>query len=282
MSKLELSILENARKLENLEKDFLKFTYETSKPQNQEGLSVFFEESMRLAAMAFTAKNEILEAFKDVTELTIIDKRVLKTLDAIRYGNKFYSITFYENVAEMLNVNTENDADIISLSIHDVLHDKFDDLFSEFHSYFDVVGYFFEKIKIGPIISSLKIPAHLLSYFNELKESYAFGQYKASTALCRSLLEIALYEKLKARGVFKNKNPKVTNIDVTKEDNLCRYINMAKWEKMLSKSSGDTAHEIRRAANEVLHAKKVRAELDRKFVMDTIFSTVKIIEELYR
>jgi len=72
---------------------------------------------------------------------------VLKTLDAIRYGNKFYSITFYENVAEMLNVNTENDADIISLSIHDVLHDKFDDLFSEFHSYFDVVGYFFEKSK---------------------------------------------------------------------------------------------------------------------------------------
>jgi len=74
-----------------------------------------------------------------------------------------------------------------------------------------------------------------LSYFNELKESYAFGQYKASTALCRSLLEIALYEKLKARGVFKNKNPKVTNIDVTKEDNLCRYIKHGKVGKNVVK-----------------------------------------------
>jgi hypothetical protein len=281
MSKLEIRVLENARKLENLEKDFLKFTYETSKPKTKEALSGFFEEAIRLAAAAFAARNEILEDFKDVTELTIIDKRVLRTLDAIRHDDKFYSIAFHENIAEMLNANAENDADRISLSIHDVLHDKFDDLFSEFHSWFDIIGYYFDKIKVGPIISSLKVPAHLLSYFDELKESYAFGQYKASTALCRTLLEIAMYDKLKAKGAFKNKDSKVTSIDVTKEDNLCRYINMAKCEKMLSKNSTDTAHEIRRAANEVLHAKEAGKKLDRKFVIDTIFSTVKIVEELY-
>jgi len=282
MSEIEGRVLGNARKLEKLEKEFLKFTYETSKPKSSEELTAFLGESIRIASEAFAARNEILDDFKDVTELRIIDKQVLKVLDNVRRCDKFYSIAFHENIGEMLNAKTENETDKISITIEDVLHDKFHDLFSEFHSWFDLIGYYFNRIQIGPIISSSKVPSYLLSYFDELKESYAFGQYKASTALCRTLIEIALYEKLKAKGAFKNKDPKVININVAKEDNLNRYINMAKWEKILSEFSADAAHKIRLTANDVLHVKEAPRKLDQKFVFDTIISTVNIVEELYR
>ncbi len=282
MISTERRVLENVRKLEKLEKEFLKFTYETSKPQTAEELTAFLGEAMRTAAEAFTAKNEILEDFKDITELRIQDRQALRLLDGIRKGDKFYSIAFHENVGEMLNAKTESRSDQIATSLHDILFDKFDDLFSDFHSWFDVLGYYSSKIVIGPIISSSKVPSHLLSYFEELKETYAFGQYRASIALCRALLEMALYRKLKARGAFKDKDPKVTNIDVAREDNLNRYINMAKWEKVLSKDSHDMAHGIRKTANDVLHTKDAEKPLDHKVVVDTIFATIRILEELYR
>jgi hypothetical protein len=282
MTATEQRVLKNVRKFERLEKEFLKFTYETSKPQSPEELSAFLGEMMKTAVEAFTAKNEILEDFKDVTELRIQDRQALRLLDSIRRDDKFYSIAFYENVGKMLNTKAKNRTDEIAMSIRDILSDKFDDLFSDFHSWFDVTGYYFAKIKIGPIISSFKVPSYLLSYFEELKETYAFGQYRASVALCRALLEMALYRKLKARGAFKDKEPKFTSINVAREDNLNRYINMAKWEKILSKGSLDIAHGIRKTANDVLHSKDAEKQFDHKVVTDTIFGTLRILEELYR
>jgi len=167
-------------------------------------------------------------------------------------------------------------------SIEDILNDKFEDIFSDFHSWFDVTSYYLAQITIGPIISSFKIPSYLLSYFTEIKETYAFGKYRASVALCRALLEMALYRKLKAKGAFRDKDPKVTGINVAREDNLNRYINMAKWEKVLSKDSLDLAHQIRKTANGVLHIKDSEKQLNKKIVVDTIFATLRILEGLYR
>lgn len=278
----EQRILDNVRKLDRLEKEFLKFNYEITKPRNPEELTAFLRELIRTATEAFNAKNNILDDFKDLNELSIQDRQALQMLDSIRRGDKFYSIAFYENIGEMVNADAESRANEIATSVQDILYDKFDDLFSDFHSWFDVTSYYFAKIKIGPIISSFKVPSYLLSYFKEIKETYAFGQYRASVALCRALLEMALYRKLKAKGAFRDKDPKVTSIDVAREDNLNRYINMAKWEKIFSKDSQDIAHGIRKTANDVLHIRDVEKQLDHKIVVDTIFATLRLLEELYR
>lgn len=282
MTTTEQRILDNVRKLDGLEKEFLKFNYETAKPRNSEESITFLRELIRTATEAFTTRNNILEDFKDVTELNIQDRQALRLLDSIRRGDKLYSIAFYENVGEMVNAGAENKDNKMATSFEDILYDKFDDLFSDFHSWFGITSYYLAQITIGPIISSFKIPSYLLSYFSEIKETYAFGKYRASVALCRALLEMALYRKLKAKGAFRDKDPKVTSIDVSKEDNLNRYINMAKWEKILSKDSQDLAHRIRRAANDVLHIKDSEQQLDHKIVVDTIFATLRILEGLYR
>jgi len=282
MTSTERRILENVRKLDRLEKEFRKFTYETKKPQTSEELSAFFDEAMRTATDAFNTKSEILGNFKEVAELTTQDRQALRLLDSLRRGDKLYSIAFYENVVERLNEKAESRADKIATSLYDILHTKFDDLFLHFHSWFDVLGYYSSKIVIGPIIASSKVPSHLVSYFDELRETYAFGQYRASAALCRALLEMALYRKLKARGLFKEKDSKVTSIDVTRQSSLNYYIDMAKREHILSKDTYDSAKSIRKAAGDILHTKDNEKPIDHKLVVDTIFDTIRIIEDLYR
>ncbi len=282
VTKTEKQILDNVRKLELLEREFKKFNYETATPRNSDESISFLREIIRIAGEAFTTRNKILEDFKDVTELNIQDKQALGLLDSVRRNDKLYSIAFYENVGGIINADAENQENKMPTSIEDILNDKFEDIFSDFHSWFDVTSYYLAQITIGPIISSFKIPSYLLSYFTEIKETYAFGKYRASVALCRALLEMALYRKLKAKGAFRDKDPKVTGINVAREDNLNRYINMAKWEKVLSKDSLDLAHQIRKTANGVLHIKDSEKQLNKKIVVDTIFATLRILEGLYR
>ena len=282
VTKTEKQILDNVRKLELLEREFKKFNYETATPRNSDESISFLREIIRIAGEAFTTRNKILEDFKDVTELNIQDKQALGLLDSVRRNDKLYSIAFYENVGGIINADAENQENKMPTSIEDILNDKFEDIFSDFHSWFDVTSYYLAQITIGPIISSFKIPSYLLSYFSEIKEAYAFGKYRASVALCRALLEMALYRKLKAKGAFRDKDPKVTSINVAREDNLNRYINMAKWEKILSKDSLDLAHQIRKTANSVLHIKDSEQQLDKKIVVDSIFATLRILEGLYR
>jgi len=282
VTKTEKQILDNVRKLELLEREFKKFNYETATPRNSDESISFLREIIRIAGEAFTTRNKILEDFKDVTELNIQDKQEQELLDSVRRNDKLYSIAFYENVGGIINADAENQENKMPTSIEDILNDKFEDIFSDFHSWFDVTSYYLAQITIGPIISSFKIPSYLLSYFTEIKETYAFGKYRASVALCRALLEMALYRKLKAKGAFRDKDPKVTGINVAREDNLNRYINMAKWEKVLSKDSLDLAHQIRKTANGVLHIKDSEKQLNKKIVVDTIFATLRILEGLYR
>lgn len=282
MNETEQIILESARKFDELEKQFLKYTYETKKPQNFEELQHFFEESVRLAIEAFDTQNDILENFINIRELNIIDQNVLNILDSIRDGKKYYSISYYENWMDMVNKGKESFSDRHPTSIYEILHEKFSDYLDDFHARFDLVGYYFDKITVGPIISSSKIPEHLINYFEELKETYAFGQYRSSIALCRALLEMALFHKLTVRGAFRTQDTNITNINVAKEDNLNRYINMAKWNELLSESERSNAHEIRKKANDILHAKNSSNELNGSEIIDTISLTINIIEKLYR
>jgi hypothetical protein len=274
LSQGEKLLLQKIRRFGELEREFLKYNYETSKPVTTDELMDFMMKAIRIASEAFTIKSEILYEISELREVRIHDQQAIQLLDRIKKGDPFYSISFYEKIF--------NDIEEVPASMDDFLIQKFDKLFEEFHSWFDLIGYYLKKTRIGPIISASKIPDHLLAYFDELKEAYAFQQYRSSLALCRSLLEMGLYDKLKARGIFKATNPKVTHIDIAKEDNLNRYINIAKWEHLLSPASHEIAHKIRTSANSILHPKDKEPQLNAKQVFETIFDTIRIIETLYR
>jgi len=172
--------------------------------------------------------------------------------------------------------------DNLGLNINDILQSKFDDLFSDFHSWFDIIGYYQSRIRIGPIISMAKVPDHILAYFDEAKDTFAFMQYRSTIALSRALLEMVLFDKLKGKRAFSNTDPKVTDINVAREDNLCRYINLAKFHKLLTQSEGDIAHKVREQANSILHNKTSKSKPNELETLEIVLDTMKLVEKLYR
>ena len=278
----EESILENTRKLNQLEKDFLKFTYESKTPQNKEELDSYFKQAALLSIDAFEVRNKILADFHDITNLTIHDPSVVITLDKIRNNDHFCSISFYEGLADLFNRNTEDQREKWDISIEEYLHTTFDELFDDFHSGFSVYGYYTAKMKIGPIITSFHVPQNILGYFDEIKETFAFGQYRSTIALCRALLEMTLFDKLNRLKVFKSSNPKITSIDEAKKDNLYEYIHLAKWKRIINHNDVEAAHRVRKSSNGILHIKDRESKPTEKVTFEIIFDTVKLIESLYR
>jgi hypothetical protein len=69
---------------------------------------------------------------------------------------------------------------------------------------------------------------------------------------------------------------------VAKEDNLYKYINLAKYNNILDGSGVNTANSIRKTSNGILHIRSRVVKVDEKDALKIIFSTVQIVEELYR
>lgn len=282
MDELEIVILNKVRELDSLEREYLKYSYECKKPGNSKELEAFLRNALGLAQKAFVLKNEIKIEFTKITDLAVDDPSALKIIDKIKNDEKFYSISFYENIAEMVNKDIDNWNDRIDLSIRDyLLSEKYDKLFAEFHTWFDVCNYYDAKMSIGAIISSAIVPEKIKPYFDELRETYAFEQHRASIALCRALLEMALFEKLSRLKAFTNR-PQLTDISPEKEGNLFQYIKMAKNKKILNRSEIDSAHDIRKFCNKILHMTKCEVKPNHSETHRIIIDTISLIESAYR
>jgi hypothetical protein len=181
------------------------------------------------------------------------------------------------------NMRKKNDFDDqLPLSAEDFIALNSDQYFEDFISWFDITGYYHSLMIIGPIISSSKVPSHIMNYFCELRKAYAFGQYRASVALCRTLLEMGLYEKLKRKGVFKKNNSSSTLSLDFREDNLFTLIRKAKEKDILSSSNFEVAHKVRKFSNFILHPKDSLNNLQDIETRRIILDTVRFVEELYR
>ena len=96
MPTLEQSILEKARKLKELEREFIQHNYESKEPQGKTEQDEFLKKALEISVEAHKAKNEIQVEFLDISILQIIDPEVKEILDRIRRGDTFSSIRFYE------------------------------------------------------------------------------------------------------------------------------------------------------------------------------------------
>ncbi len=282
MTTWEEDVLARVRRLDQLERSFLKFTYEAKLPGNKQDFGEYLQKGLEISAEAFEIKNEILSDFHKITSLTIHDPNALRILDKVKRNEKLYSVSFYEGLAELVNKKAKSWNDRWEITIEDFLVSGDEDLFDEFHSWFHVYGYYAAKCKIGPIISSFHIPENMIDYFEEVRETFAFGQYRASIALSRALLEMALFDRLNRKKVFKDRSPKVISIDVAKEDNLYSYINLARSYKIIDSERKDLAHSIRRKANAILHIRDLIRKPTERETFEIIFDTITLIEFLYR
>lgn len=280
----DIEYIEKIRKFGQLDRKFLKYMYEFQKPHNKQELDIFFKQAVELALESYEKFREIEVHFYDFSNLIVHDPTIIKILDQIRDKEKFYSVSFCEEIVK-LNRKRDNKFEEldITITLHDYLSLQFDDIFDEFNTWFSVIDYYYSKIKIGPIISSNHIPPNIIVYFNELRETFAFYQYRASIIMCRAILEMALFDSLLRKKIITKNVPKVTPIDISREDKLHSFIRIARKNNILDKRHADIAHKIRQTANNTLHLKDHHpVQVTENETLEVILNTVAVVEKIYR
>ena len=201
MTPLEKEIYEKARKLKELEKKYLKLAYESKQPQTKNELLAYVKSIAGIGSEAFDIRNRILEMFIDSLNIQVFDDSVKETLNKIRNDEKFYSISFFEEYSKAIEERTGKSSGFAT-NFWQFLDAKSDEWYDEFYQRFHIIGYHQKIATIGPIISSSSIPSEAIFFFDEVREAYALELYASATALCRSILETALFDKLSRKGIF--------------------------------------------------------------------------------
>lgn len=280
MNGTELYFLEKVREFKRMELEFIKYTYETKTPDNKKESEQFMKRAIELAFEAIELRNVILGEMHDVSDIQIIDPEAKMTLDKLRNHERFESLTFAYNLASVLNRKIDKEWDKIKLDLqHYFSFDKYDEIWDDFFSWFYIPEYYYRKAHIGAIITSSKLPKNIIQYFEEIKEAFAFGLDKSCISLSRALLEIALHNKLKTKGLFKPSKRNI--IDIAEEDPLNRLIVVSYKKKLLTEELKKLAMEIKEKGNNVLHIKDAQGMSVRGIAIKTIKDTVKVIEYLY-
>jgi hypothetical protein len=280
MNPFERKIIESTRKLESLEKEYLRLMYESSKPTNNDELWEYANNLWTIGSDAFNIRNEMISEYPNITNLQVYDASVKETLNKIRNNETFYSINFYQKWSKEFEERSGKRFDFV-INYRQFLEAKYDDWYDDFYQRFHLTSYYKSIIEIGPIISSSHIPTKALSYFHEIREAYAVDLEYSAIALCRSVMEMCLFDKLQKKGIFKKS--KVIQLDAEREDKLHHLIRMAREKKLLDNSTRDMADEIRKYTNQILHPKKNKNKRsNNKLISFKIVSnTVKVIEKLY-
>lgn len=281
VTKISDEIIKNVRELEKLEREYNKYTYETKRPDGEEEKQAFLKTIIQKSMEAYNLRHKILFNSQEIDTIQIHDNNVKEILNDIRSDrDKFYSVSAFINISTSLN-NDKDDNEKIPTNLCDQLLAD-DELLLEFHSWFDMVGYYIRRIKVGPIIYTSNLPRNVEKYFSEVRKTYAFGLYKASVIMCRSIIEISLFNKLKRKKLIPDVKNNVTDMKKYFDDKLFELIKIAKYNHIINKQLSDQCHEIKNAANNIIHLKEDEIKLAEDDVLKIIKDTVAVVEYLYK
>lgn len=274
-------IIKKAKELARLDRECKALSYEARKPHSDEEFVEFFSELMSICARAFELKNEIQLLLSGVGNFTIHDPEIEKLIRHIRDDRELYSVSQYLRIASMFNKSADDIHSAWDVDARDFILNH-PDAFSDFLGEVDDVSYFTRAMRVGTVISRRRIPDVGLALFGEIRDSFAFGLYRSSIALCRALLETAFFETLKRKGYFDPGQSKVVKIDISKEDTLFRLIKDAFKLRITDYDTKEDALFVKNQSNTmVLHAKDQEYEITEDRAFDVIRKTVQVVEQLY-
>ncbi len=275
------TIIAKAKDLLRLDRECIELSYEMKKPTSNEGLKEYLSELMTICSRAFETKNQIQQLLRDAPSISIQDEETLGLIRDIRDDKELYSVSQYVRVASFFNRGTDNEDDLWDLDANDFVRNDPDAL-QDFHTSIDHISYIVGTMRVGALISRRQIPESGIAYFNEIRESFAFGLYRSAIALCRAMLEATFFDTLKRRGYVKKGQSKVIKLDIAKEDTLFRLIKDAHKMGVIDYDSKEDAFFVKNQTNTmVLHAKDTPYEISEDLAFDIIRRTIGIVERLY-
>jgi len=281
MTKITEEIVTDIRKLRDLEAEYLKYTYETKRPDNDEESKNYLLTIIRKSSEAYRLRYKIVLNSQKIDVLQVRDDNVRQIFNEIRKEkDTFHSVSSYISILELLNKDVGEHDQIPTNLCDQLLAD--DNVLSDFHGWFDYIKYFIRRIKIGPIIYSSYLPNNVKNYFSEVRDAYAFGLYRSSVIMCRSIIEISLFNKLQKRKFITDARAKISTVQDYLDDKLIELIRIAEYKNIINKRLSKLSHEIRKAANKVLHLKEDDIKLVEDEAMKIIRDTVEVVEHIYK
>jgi hypothetical protein len=128
-----------------------------------------------------------------------------------------------------------------------------------------------ERLRVTPSVQA--VPQYLQRYLNEASRCYIYGQFLAALFLCRSALEEAVKDRLKATG----HGAEVARIE--RREWLYALLKLARDKKILNKSAYRDADRIRGQAKDAIHGKYlpgdtecVKAYTDTRLVLQSLYA----------
>jgi len=140
-----------------------------------------------------------------------------------------------------------------------------------FYSWYSHHDYVTGLAELRPLIHRSPIPDVVSRLVRQIRDSYAFQQYDAAYALCRTAIEVCIRDICVRRNLFPDVGDKIVLFE--------KY----QWSKLRNKVSEGvlrdrlTAHY--RELSTVLHGRKAAARESARYAFE---ETLQIIEELYR
>jgi hypothetical protein len=116
------------------------------------------------------------------------------------------------------------------------------------------------KLKPPYVRAGTQIPQGIKNLCHESRRCYVYGQYSASIALSRTVIEIVLKHKFNLEGDLRD------------------IINQACEEGFIGKQSGWNAHRARILANQILHKANIANE---KQARESLEHVLNFIEDIY-
>jgi hypothetical protein len=250
------------------------------RPKEPEDIDTILELITEASSLVDKIKLDLAKYDPDALEIQ--DNNIRIALKRINGGEKFRSVIAYETILRFLKEKSnENTSDY---EPPDFISDYWNELFRIFHSRFDINSYFYSKLEIGPLITSVSVSPTLKEYFAELREAYAHGLYKSCVAICRTLLEVSLKDGLSKIEKYRNTTD-ILKMGKNKADfefSLFENISIAYSLGLVSKDLKEKANTIRTQGNKIVHSKDGNSKEKQTNVYEIVKNTIEIIESLYR
>jgi len=146
-----------------------------------------------------------------------------------------------------------------------------------FYSWFSHYEYIRALYDIGSLVLSVgKVPKNLENFVHEARSCYAFQQYAAVCALCRTMLEVAVKDLAIHNGILEDDSRNVRSFKRRHVELYDVIESLCKIDKFASHR--DALHKIRRRGNDVVHGNAaVGVEEAEEFLKQTL----TVVHEVY-
>jgi len=127
------------------------------------------------------------------------------------------------------------------------------------------------------IVSSGDLPQHLQSFVDEARQCFAFQQYNAVAALCRTILEISVKDIATSKGILSPDAPNVMRLP-GQEPKLHEIVNQLLDSDRAFAPLRRELREVRQSTNKVVHADRV---VMREEAKKTLKQTLEVVHAMY-